>query len=621
MTRLPFLFRLAPCLALLTLAATPVRADSFDQAVTQYLKGFEYCKEAKSHLSAGRPDAAQKALQQYDTLLKQASQTDNRILSTSQRGMDGNLKFCQRVARDVEVEVGTPLLNQALAACDGAQKALGDGDPAKARAQLEQFRKLKASALARSPSLNSIFTVKNQLSRCERIESKIASSSKKQEAIVLALDAVQEESAAYLASCQQTLTDLNREKVDDPVLRDANQGAQSAESHRRNVQAETLAQQAFRENPAHPVKPKVDAQLRQGEQCMGQLKQAIGKKSQELAAIKSQFARYNDQLRSASQQCAKAGSNASAGTTRATYEGASTSYESALQARNKVRETLTRDSRYQTYEGWESVREIESQMQNLNGCLDRTRKQIDALFASLPAAAAAVASIPATTAPVAVAGASVAPPPPPPAAAAPAVSTAPAPVVAAPQAASTGPGLFKGTVRINALPPEFLLFYVPDGTQPKPAEITIDRTGFDSLLYVAKSGGSLTFKNKDNTSHRITASNDALGLSENLARLQPRQTKPARVSWPEHSIATVRSDRGALPASYVANVPSANYLQLTLSGNEVRFTFKNDKAASTAYLILPDADPLTFTLSPGETKSLAITRKGVPVGSLLVTGE
>ena len=41
----------------------------------------------------------------------------------------------------------------------------------------------------------------------------------------------------------------------------------------------------------------------------------------------------------------------------------------------------------------------------------------------------------------------------------------------------------------------------------------------------------------------------------------------------------------------------------------------------TAYLIMPDTDPLTFTLTKGETKSLAITRNGVPAGSLLVTGE
>ena len=93
-------------LFLATLSATllvsgPARADRFDDAVTEYLKGFEYCKEAKSHLSANRIGAAQQAMAQYNKLLASATRTDNSILSTSKRGMDGNLKFCTRVARDV----------------------------------------------------------------------------------------------------------------------------------------------------------------------------------------------------------------------------------------------------------------------------------------------------------------------------------------------------------------------------------------------------------------------------------------------------------------------------------------------------------------------------------------
>src|SRR5690606_14420601 len=100
--------------------------------------------------------------------------------------------------------------------------ALKDEKPDQARARLENFNSLKAEALALAPSLGDIYSIKNQIGRCERIARKIASFSQKQEALTLALEAVREDSASHLASCQKTLEALQRDKVDDPVLRDAN---------------------------------------------------------------------------------------------------------------------------------------------------------------------------------------------------------------------------------------------------------------------------------------------------------------------------------------------------------------------------------------------------------------
>ncbi|HVL02039.1 MAG TPA: hypothetical protein VM553_19615 [Dongiaceae bacterium] len=634
------------CSALLAAAlgftATVSRADSFDDAVTQYLKGFEHCKEAKAHLSAGRMDAAKASLKQYQKLLDEASGINRDILTTSKRGMDGNLKYCQRVSRDVEVEAGMPVMNQALAACDSAQQALQDDKPDVARSQLDQFRSLKAEALAMAPSLNDIFTVKNQVSRCERIESKIAASSKKQEALALALETVQEESAAFATSCQKTLEQLNREKIDDPVLRDARQGQASATSHRQNVQGEKLAQTAFREQPTHPVKQKVDASLKQGDQCMANLNQTITRKDQELAAVKARFAKVGDQVKTASADCAHAQQAAGGTATKEKHATVLAGYEKALKTRNQVRDSLAKDAGYRQYDGWDSVRGIEQGMENLNQCLDATRQQLDRLFAALPVAvpvaaakpaAAATASTPVAAIPAPKAATASAP------AAAQATAPATAPQTAAPAQAAAATAAtetkpadnlsgaaasrFSGTIRILNLAPEFALFYVSDGTRPRPAEVIIDRAGFDALIYVGGNGDSITLRNKDNTSHRVTATNESLSMTDVLARLQPRQSRTSTINWPEHQIVTLRADRGALAVSYVANVPSANYQQIKLesAGKDTRFTFSNDKAAKSAYLIMPDTDPLTFTLTQGETKSLAITRKGVPAGSLVVTGE
>lgn len=588
-------------LACLLLAATfsaTTRADSFDDAVTQFLKGFEYCKEAKSHLSGGRLPQAQAALQQYQTLLAEATRINRDILTTNQRDMDGNLKYCQRVSRDVEVEVGMPAMNQALAACDAAQQALQDQKPEQARQQLAEFRQRRDNALKLAPSLGEIFTVKNQISRCERIESKIASSSMQQQALQLSLETAREESAAYAASCQKTLDMLKSERIDDPVLRDANQGLASTQSHKKNVRDERLAQQAFANDPQHPMKKIVDANMANGDRCSTELTRIIAEKQQELRVIAQHFSRINGQLTAANMSCQQAQKSAASASTQSTYDTVRTDYENALRLRNSTRDTLGRDERYGAYQGRDDVAQIEKQMQTLNRCLESTKTDMAMAFARLPQTASTTMAAPAKAEP-------------------------PAPtVVAETTPVSTPARLITGTLRINDLAPEFALLYTVDNTLPQAPDIVVERAGFDQPLYIASSKSNLNFKNRDNTAHRISASNDAVRFSDTLVRLQPRQTKSASVNWPENTVVTLRSDRGTFANSYIANLPTANYQQLAFSGNrEVKVKFANEKGATSAYLVMPDMDVLTFTLARGETKSLAITRAGVPVGSLVVTGE
>lgn len=606
-TKKPFL----PALALLLGFSAQAHADSFDDAVNQFLKGFEYCKEAKSHLSGNRVPQAQAALRQYQQQLEAATRIDPEILTTTKRGMDGNLKFCQRVSRDVEVEAGMPTMNKALAACDAAQQALKDENPAKAQEDHTQFKQLRDQALQIAPSLADIFSVKSQINRCDRIENKIASFSQQQQALTLSLEAAQEASSAYASSCQKTLESLRKEQVDEPVLRDANQGIASAQSHKRNAREDRLANKAFQEDPQHPVKKTIDANIARGDRCMAELNTTLEQKKAELDGVKRQFARYNEQLASANNQCEQSRQSADGAATQTNYDNAKKGYERALQQRNSTRDALSKDGNYTAYEGREDVVRIEQQLQKLNSCLDTTKTQLGALFAKLPSAAPAIPAPAPTPAPQAAAVTAV-----------PVAAPAATPAPKAESGALEAPRQIKGTITMMGLAPELALFYVADNTQPQAPEIVVERTGFEQSLYVAADKGSISFKNKDNTAHRITASNDASGFSDNLTRLQPRQSKSAKVSWPAHSIVTLRSDRGTFPASYVANIPSANYLKLQFAGSSsLELDFSNNNGATTAYLIMPDTDTLTFTLNKGETKSLALTRGGVPVGSVVVTGE
>src|SRR5690606_29394624 len=104
------------------LFASPVlcNADTFDDAVNRYLEGFEHCNAAKEHLADGQLQKAAASLAKYRDITSAAVKLDPSIMNSNRRGMDSNLKYCQRVATEIEVSQGTPILNEAIAACDAA---------------------------------------------------------------------------------------------------------------------------------------------------------------------------------------------------------------------------------------------------------------------------------------------------------------------------------------------------------------------------------------------------------------------------------------------------------------------------------------------------------------------
>lgn len=186
---------------------------------------------------------------------------------------------------------------------------------------------------------------------------------------------------------------------------------------------------------------------------------------------------------------------------------------------------------------------------------------------------------------------------------------------------ATAAQVITGTLYLQNPTIPFALFYMPDNTRPQAPDIIVERNGFDAPLYVAGVDSVLNLKNRDNITHRISVAH-ADGLHEPLVKLQPRQGRSATVSWPPNTLATLRSNRGTVAGSYIAHLPTANFLVLRFDGgNKVALTFSNNRKVITAYLLIPDMDLLTFTLTRGETKSLAITRNGVPMGSLVVSGE
>lgn len=576
---------------ILIVVCSAATADSFDEAVALYLKGFDHCTEAKDALTAGNLKQASQALKKYEALKNEAAGINNTILSTDKRGMESNLKFCERVSKDIEIEIGSPILDKAIAACNEAQAQLKAKQPELAKSSYDQFKALKDEALGTAPRLMEQFSTRNQISRCERLEKKIVGFSQKQEALSLAIETVVDESESYNNVCQNALQGLSATPDDNKALEDAKTALATANQHRKAVATETLALAELKKAPGRQEKIRTDKQLAAGDRCMTSLKQQIESSSTSLEQARTELNEYDSVLTKGLSQCQATQQQSVADVSQESYANARSQYESAVKARNTVQTALSKSTYYQNHQQSKKARNIESNLGKLNRCLEASRSHVSDLFAALPLTKPPVPSV--------------------------------AKQMGSAKSGGVPPKKITGNIRMLGTVPEFVVAYMVDGSAPADnQEIIIDATGFDHPVYFVGNGDTFRIKSKDFSPHRISASNDLLDFSENLTRVQSRQTRTAQVTWPTNTLVQLRSDRGNVIPSYIANISSNQHrlIMFDFGSDTVSFELDNPNEAATGFLLIPNFDPLEISISEGEIKSLALTRDQEPLGSVLLKG-
>ena len=667
----PWLYSSILALILGLAVSGQVRADKFDDAVNHYLKGFESCKEASGLLRSNQVSTAKSKLAEYTRYFEEAQKMDPSIVNTKNRGMEGNILFCQRVLSQLEVEEGTPFMDRAIEHCDLAQKALKAEDPTSAEANLEQFRELSARAFDVAPSMKDIFSITSQVRRCERLEKKVAKVSEKVEIANLSIETVKEESSAYVVACEEAEKQLNARAVDDALLKNVRASLRSAQSHKKNTRDETVAFELFAQQAGHPAKPIVEGNLAKGDQCIARLQKEIRSKERDLANIKAKFDRYSSQLADAGKSCQDAKSKASSVPSDTTYVSARKTFQEAQLADSRVRDALKKDKDYETYSSWPQVKNIDRQLRNVADCIAATNRSIGAMFATLQsekqakekaeqerlaaakadarrkaeeeakkraeeerlarlaaeqATAAAKAEAEAKAKAAAEAAAKAA------AAAAAALAREEEERKAAEERAKgtvsaegvSGVGKVTGTITFDGLIADHGVFYVDDGTStPASVEVELDKAGFDKDVYVVGANTSIEIRNKDNALHRINATDDYRGYSDNLVRIYPRQRKPAKVGWPVNTMVAIRSERGALTASYIAHLNSGSFLHVpfNVGSNTFNFEFSGSGKGTKGYLLMPGYDTIEFDFAEGSEQIKPVIQSGAPVGSVKVSAQ
>lgn len=574
-----------------------VLADSFDDAVNHYLKGFDYCLAAKDALGANDIARARAEFGRYEAQLQQASGIDGAIMQSTQRGMDSNIKHCQRVGTDLQIAEGRPVLEQAIAACDTADAQLKQGEFDAARASHQQFVALRDQALAKAPALNEVFSLRSEIRRCERLERKIASSGQQQAALTSALQGALDASETYLSGCQAALDEMNRASVDGAAVQNARKLQTSVQARRKEAASELAALKSAARNAPVAEQATIEKRIADGDACLARLHTALANREQQLQVAQATVRDYLTRINRSNDSCAALRQRESG--TRAEYDEARNRFEAARKTRDEVKAGIARLS----LAGDSTMRQLDSAVTTLDRCLDQARPPLGRWLASLSAPASAVKSRQVSQ-PVAAA------------------SPAPAAVTGRASATTSAPSTaLEGTLTIDdLLPPFAVVYWQEDGKLPDTIDVTISATRFDSKLYFMRPGASVRIKSEDFAVHTIEASVD--GGQSVTERIRSRQRGTLKTAWPADSIAILRSDQARIEPSYIVNATSTRHAVLEFAGDarSLKIELPNPGKSTRGVVLMPDYDPLPFEIGQGEEKTLPVTRGGVALGSVRLKG-
>lgn len=567
-----------------------VLADSFDDAVNLYLKGFDHCLAAKEALGSNDTARARAEFSRYDVLLQQAAGIHGAILQSTQRGMDSNLKHCQRVGTDLQIAEGRPLLERAIAACDAADTQLKQGEVDAARTSHQQFVALRDQALAQAPALNEVFSLRSEIRRCERLERKIASSGQQQAVLTSALQSALDASETYQSSCQAALEEMNRTGADSAAVQNARKLQTSVQARRKEAATELAALKSAARNAPPTEQAAIEKRIADGDACLARLHTALADREQQLQVAQATVQDYLTRINRSNDSCTALRQRDSG--TRAEYEEARNRFEAARKTRDDIKAGMARLN----LPADNTARQLDGAVATLDRCLDQVRPQLGRWLALLSAPAVPVQAAPISV-PVTVAARTSAP-------------TTSAPATA-----------LDGSLTIDdLLPPFAVVYWQEEGKLPETIDVTISATRFDSKLYFMRPGASVRIKSEDFAVHTIEASMD--GRQSVTERIRSRQRGTLKTAWPADSIAVLRSDQARIEPSYIVNTTASRYAVLEFAGDAktVKIELPNPGKSTRGVVLMPDYDALRFEIAQGEEKTLPVTRGGVALGSVQLKG-
>lgn len=358
------------------LLSTNGHAASFDDAVNHYLKGFDACQDANKALQAKQYDKAKAKMAEYQRTFKEAQAIDKSITYSKERSMEGNIQICNRIEQDISNKEGEPIMERALAQCKEAEKAVEGEQPDVARTMLDDFRKLRDEALSRSPGLKDIFAIKNQLSKCDRMENKIGRVAAKQEAADAAVNVAKTASDSYVSACNDAAAALQNDNAGDAAIKTANGKLGAAAGFKKAALNNADAKKVFEKKPDHPEKAAIDNNIKSGDTCVANVQKQISIRTTEIANIRKAAGQYESQANSLGASCEDARKLASAPASDDALTAARKKLQDVSAQEKQLEQKLNGDAAYQKALSQGLGGNTQQRMDAASKCINATESQV-----------------------------------------------------------------------------------------------------------------------------------------------------------------------------------------------------------------------------------------------------
>jgi hypothetical protein len=676
--------RLRPFLSALTLglllSPVGVQAGSFDDAVNLYLKGFEDCQAANKALTGGDLEKARAKMAAYDKVFNEAKAIDPSIASSKERNMEGNIVVCTRIATDIANKAGQPLMEQALAYCKSAEAAIEGGEPDLASSRLDEFRAMRDRALGLSPGLKEIFSIKNQLGRCERLENKIGRVAAKHEAEDAKVNAVINASKNYAETCKAATQTLAGGKTDDATLRNVNVKIGSAQNFKKGSVPGPEVKKIFAARTDHPGIATIANNVKEGDACLAALQKQVAAKTTELSNMKKAVSGYAQQADKLASACGEATRMAAGAASEENHGAARKKADDVTAQARALLGKMNGDANYARARDAGAAGDAQKKADEAARCsasVDKPLKQMMAAItakkaeekakadaeakrladekakaeaeakkkaddearlaaeagakkkaeADAKAAAAAeklakkeAAAKAKADAAAAKAAAKAA------AAAAGATASAAADAAdsdgdkpekeAAPKPAAPAEKGIYGQLTLQGQTPAYGILYLADGSAPASVEPDIGVSGFKQPVYLVKAGGKIDIKNSDNAMHRINGADVGGSVDIKLPMMQSRTRKTIDASWPLNTAVELKTENPRHASTWVVTASGSKGTLINVKSGKAEFRLPSS-ASGKAVLVIPGFDAADITLGDASIK-VPLTRGGAAAGELVL---
>jgi hypothetical protein len=350
-------------------------ADKFDDAVNEYIKGYKECTEANTLRTSNLP-AAKRKFDVYLKHLDRAKSIDPSILSTTQRDMDSNLRYCERVETNIKRAEATPILEKGFSYCDTAKESLKTGDVPTAQTNMNEYKRYRDDAMIITDSIMDVFALASKVRACSRVEEKLAEAMKEENALVEKINAAIQGYQVVLTECEKAKTSISSPKFSlnklDDVNAMMNEAAKAKKAARQNTEAFTI----LKEQPNRPQSQELQKLVDSSAQCEGQTSEYIRTATKNKRTLEKDIDDGIATLRAAQSACESAQKLSNRFVAEADITKAEASYQNSAALKSKVTNDAKLIATVKQYPSWNSSKQFSKLMNSTENCQKSTAASI-----------------------------------------------------------------------------------------------------------------------------------------------------------------------------------------------------------------------------------------------------